>query len=330
MVPLTAHGHVHLARDEARDIVDSGDGCWSLAARSAVCLVDARAVASARPLLPASTAPPRLSGRTLLQHGAVTTFGAACAGRLVAHRRCGGRGGPGPGATGRPAGTAGRSGLWRLVEFARPGPGRRGGSRNCSWLEPVVPWRTARGRIAEIAAAAGILVGESRRCGPGHRAVSRLPTSVPVAVAHPGRFLGHGAQSATRRPPYSRSRVHRVPGLVTAVLAGMPQAPRRAARRPLAGGVGHADRPLRPRRRDRAPYGSAFDSAYARRPRPHGRGHVDAFMAARPVMPAPARRVCSSTAPSIVTRESLGGRDALSSSTTTAAQRDVDAPRGAR
>jgi 3-carboxy-cis,cis-muconate cycloisomerase len=74
--------HVHLVAT-SQDIVDTAT---MLVARRALhaALGDARAVASTLAALAVEHRDTVQAGRTLLQHGAVTTFGAQCASRLVA------------------------------------------------------------------------------------------------------------------------------------------------------------------------------------------------------------------------------------------------------
>ena len=226
MVPTDAQPHVHLAAT-SQDIVDSAT---MLVARSALggCLVDARAVASALAFLAREHRDTPQVGRTLLQHGAVTTFGAACAGRLVAiddavagvarvlrdrlALQLGGAVG-----TLAPAGDRGAA---LVAEVAR----------ELQLAEPVVPWHTARGRVAEIAAAAAILVGELATVAQDVVLLSTTEIG-EVAVANPGRSSAMGHKRNPASAVLALACGHRVPGLVATVLAGMPQELQRAAGR---------------------------------------------------------------------------------------------------
>lgn len=218
--------HVHLVAT-SQDIVDSAT---MLVARRALdaALVDARAVSAALASLAVEHRNTVQVGRTLLQHGAVTTFGAACAGRLVAvddaiagvvrvlRDRCAVQLG---GSVGTLA-AAGDAGPALVAEAAR----------ELRLATPVVPWHTSRGRVAEIAAAAGILVGELAAVAQDIVLLSATDVG-EVAVANPG------SSSAMRHKRNAASAVlaiacaHRVPGLVATVLAGMPQELQRATGR---------------------------------------------------------------------------------------------------
>ena len=218
--------HVHLVAT-SQDIVDSAT---MLVARRALdaALGDARAVASALASLAVEHRDTVQVGRTLLQHGAVTTFGAVCAGRLVAvddavagvarvlrDRRAVQLGG----AVGTLA-PAGDRGAALVAEVAR----------ELRLAEPVVPWHTSRGRVAEIAAAAGILVGELAAVAQDIVLLSATEVG-EVAVAHPGGSSAMGHKRNPASAVLALACAHRVPGLVATVLAGMPQELQRAAGR---------------------------------------------------------------------------------------------------
>ncbi len=218
--------HVHLVAT-SQDIVDTAT---MLVARRALhaALRDARAVASTLAALAVEHRDTVQAGRTLLQHGAVTTFGAQCASRLVAvddaiagverflRDRCAVQLG---GAVGTlvPAGDAATN---LVAEVAR----------ELHLAVPVVPWHTSRGRVAELAAAAGILVGELAAVAQDIVLLSATEVG-EVAVAHPG---GSSAMGHKRNPAAAVLAIacaHRVPGLVATVLAGMPQELQRATGR---------------------------------------------------------------------------------------------------
>jgi 3-carboxy-cis,cis-muconate cycloisomerase len=226
LVTSDVRPHVHVVAT-SQDVVDSAA---MLVARRAVdaSLVDARLVAAALASLAREHRDTVQVGRTLLQHGAVTTFGAVCAGRLVAldeamagitlvlRGRLAVQLG---GAVGTLA-PAGDRGAALVAELAR----------ELQLAVPVVPWHTSRGRMAELAAAAGILVGELAAVAQDVVLLSATEIG-EVAVAHPGRS---SAMSHKRNPAsavLALACAHRVPGLVATVLAGMPQELQRAAGR---------------------------------------------------------------------------------------------------
>jgi 3-carboxy-cis,cis-muconate cycloisomerase len=218
--------HVHLVAT-SQDVLDSAT---MLVARTALdaCLVDARAVASALAALAREHRDTVQVGRTLLQHGAVTTFGAACADRLVAlddamaglarmlHDRLAVQLG---GAVGTLA-PAGDRGGDLVAEVAR----------ELRLAEPIVPWHTSRGRVAELAAAAGILVGELAAVAQDVVLLSASEIG-EVAVAHPGSSSAMGHKRNPSPAVLALACAHRVPGLVATVLAGMPQELQRATGR---------------------------------------------------------------------------------------------------
>jgi 3-carboxy-cis,cis-muconate cycloisomerase len=226
LVPADVAAHVHFAAT-SQDIIDSAT---MLVARTALvaCLVDARAVASALAALAREHRDTVHVGRTLLQHGAPTTFGAVCAGRLVAIDdattgvarvlrdrlavQLGGAVG-----TVAPAGDLGPA---LVAEVAR----------ELRLAEPVVPWHTSRGRVAELAAAAGILVGELAAVAQDIVLLSATDVR-ELAVAHPGVSSAMGHKRNPASAVLALACAHRVPGLVATVLAGMPQELQRAAGR---------------------------------------------------------------------------------------------------
>ena len=264
LVPADVQPHVHLVAT-SQDIVDSAT---MLVARRALeaCLVDARAVASALASLAREHRDTVQVGRTLLQHGAVTTFGAVCAGRLVAVDDA----------------VAGVARVLRdrlAVQLGGAvGTLAPAGDRGAALVAEVAP-RAAAGRtgraVAHLARAGGRARcrgghpgGRARRRGAGHRAALR-DRGRRGRGGPPRRFLGHGAQA---QPGVRRTRSR-----VCAPRAGVGRDGARghaagaaARHRPLAGGVGHADRPVAPRRRDRAPH-CCGRGRPARRPRPHAR-----------------------------------------------------------
>jgi 3-carboxy-cis,cis-muconate cycloisomerase len=226
LVPADLQPHVHLAAT-SQDVVDSAT---MLVARRALqaCLVDARAVASALAALAREHRDTVQVGRTLLQHGAVTTFGAVCAGRLVAvddamagvdrvlRERLALQLG---GAVGTLA-PAGDRGTALIAEVAR----------ELELGEPVVPWHTSRGRVAELAAAAGILVGELAAVAQDIVLLSATEVG-EVSVARPGGSSSMGHKRNPAAAVLALACAHRVPGLVATVFAGMSQELQRATGR---------------------------------------------------------------------------------------------------
>jgi 3-carboxy-cis,cis-muconate cycloisomerase len=218
--------HVHLVAT-SQDIVDTAA---MLVARRALdaALEDARAVASLLARLAVEHRDTVQVGRTLLQHGAVTTFGALCAGRLVAvddavagvarvlRDRCAVQLG---GAVGTLA-PAGDSAAALVAEVAH----------ELRLVAPVVPWHTSRGRVAELAAAAGVLVGELAAVAQDVVLLSATEVG-EVAVAHPGASSAMGHKRNPASAVLALGCAHRVPALVATVLAGMPQELQRAAGR---------------------------------------------------------------------------------------------------
>ena len=167
-------------------------------------------------------------GRTLGQHARPTTFGAACAARLVAVEEA-------------------RDDVLRVVRerlavqlggavgtLDAAGPHgehlRRRLAARLGLADPVVAWHTGRGRVAQLAAALGVLAGELA-------AVAQdvvLLAATDVAELVPGEGGASSAMPHKRNPARAVLAVaaaHRVPGLVATVLAGMPQELQRSAGR---------------------------------------------------------------------------------------------------
>lgn len=221
--------HVHVPAT-SQDVVDTAT---SLVARRAILAANADLDPVSR-LLAQLTRTHRDTpqvGRTLLQQGAVTTFGAACASRLVAvddalgalrallgerlavqlGGAVGSLSGDGMAAGGGPA---------LVAELAR----------ELDLAEPAVPWHTTRGRAAGLAAGIGVLCGEL--AGVAQDVVLLSSSEIgEVRVAVPG---GSSAMPGKRNPApavLALAAAHRVPGLVSTVLAGMPQELQRSAGR---------------------------------------------------------------------------------------------------
>lgn len=226
LVGPEASPYVHLAAT-SQDILDSAG---ALVARSALgpVLDDCRVVSDALASLARQHRGTAQVGRTLLQNALVTTFGAACANRLTGvdearagleavlrHRLAVQLGGP----VGTLAGTADRAEPLIAAVAAE-----------LDLAEPVTPWHTTRGRVAELAAACGVLAGELAAVAQDVVLLSATEVA-EVRVATPG---GSSAITNKRNPAAAVLAVacaHRMPGLVATVLAGMPQELQRSAGR---------------------------------------------------------------------------------------------------
>ncbi|MBO0867969.1 MAG: 3-carboxy-cis,cis-muconate cycloisomerase [Micromonosporaceae bacterium] len=166
-------------------------------------------------------------GRTLLQQAAPTTFGAVCAGWLVAVDQA-------------------RAGLDRArrrlaVQFGGPvgtlaAFGERGPellamlAAELGLAEPVLPWHTDRTRIGELAGALGVAAG----------ALGTIALDVALLAQTEVGELAEGSPGGSSSMPHKRNparsvlvtaAVHRTPGLVATLLAAMPQELQRAAGR---------------------------------------------------------------------------------------------------
>jgi 3-carboxy-cis,cis-muconate cycloisomerase len=218
LVPDEARTAVHLAAT-SQDVVDSA---MVLVVRRALVAVD-RDAAEAADLLAGLARTHRDDvqvGRTLLQDGAVTTFGAAAASRLVAvdearHRLS---------AVVRD----------RLVLQLGGGVGTLAGTgdlaveyldavaRALDLRPPVVPWHTSRGRVVELVCACAVLAGELAATAQDVVLLSQSSVA-EVAVAHPGTSSAMPHKRNPASAVLALACAHRLPGLVATVLAGMPQ-----------------------------------------------------------------------------------------------------------
>lgn len=218
LLPADLHDAVHVAAT-SQDVVDTA---MALVAGRAVEGITADA-ASVAELLAGLASDHRTTlqvGRTLLQDGAVTTFGAAAAARLVAvddavvrlvsvvRERLALQLGGGVGTL---AGAGDRAGDYR-----------RAVARALALPEPVTPWHTTRGRVAELVSACAVLAGELAAAAQDVVLLSQTAVA-EVQVAQPG----HSSAMPHKRNPASAvlalACAHRTPGLVATVLAGMPQ-----------------------------------------------------------------------------------------------------------
>ena len=166
-------------------------------------------------------------GRTLLQQAAPTTFGAVCAGWLVAvddsragldralRRLAVQLGGP----------------VGNLAAFGDRGPELLAAlAAELGLAEPVLPWHTDRTRVGELAGALGVAAG----------ALGTIALDVALLAQTEVGELAEGAPGGSSSMPHKRNparsvlvtaAVHRTPGLVSTLLAAMPQEHQRAAGR---------------------------------------------------------------------------------------------------
>ena len=226
LVPERARPWVHFGAT-SQDVLDSA---MSLIANRAVVQITAstQGVSAALAALALRHRDTAQVGRTLMQQAAVTTYGAACAGRLVAvddalhgvETVCRERMAAQLGGSVGAIAAAGATAPALLTEFALL----------LDLPEPVVPWHTSRGRVAELAAALGVLAGELAAVAQDLVLLSASEIG-EVSLAAPG---GSSAMPHKRNPAAAVLAVacaHRVPGLVATVLAGMPQELQRSAGR---------------------------------------------------------------------------------------------------
>lgn len=209
---------VHLGAT-SQDVVDSAA---MLIARRALgpLLADAGAAADAAAALADEHRATPMAGRTLLQQALPTTFGLRAAGWLTAL-------------------DAGRAGLARAadglaVQMGGPvgarGPGVAARvAEELGLAAPVLPWHTDRTRVAVLGAALGVLAGAE-----GKVALDVvLLAQDEVGEVREGGPGGASSAMAHKRNPVAavsvRACAMRTPGLVTTLLAGMPQEHERAA-----------------------------------------------------------------------------------------------------
>ena len=168
-----------------------------------------------------------MAGRSMLQHGAPTTFGLVCAGWLVAlddartgltdvrRNRLAAQLGGAVG-TLAPLDSKGAEVLSRF-------------SDELGLAEPVLPWHTDRSRVADLAASLGAAAGVLAKIA---KDVTLLASTEVGEVAEGGPGGGSSAMPHKRNPVHSvviSADAHRVPGLVATIFAGMAQEHQRAA-----------------------------------------------------------------------------------------------------
>ncbi|WP_239088501.1 3-carboxy-cis,cis-muconate cycloisomerase [Planosporangium mesophilum] len=221
-----ARNYVH-AGATSQDIVDSA---MSLVAKRASAVIESHLAACADRLAALADEHRHTVqiGRTLLQQALPTTFGVVCAGWLVALDEA--RTGLARVRAERLAVQLGGA-VGTLASLGEHGP------RVADLLAdelglatPTLPWHTARGRVAELAAALGVVAGA---LGTVALDVTLLSQTEVAEVAE-GTGGGSSAMPHKRNPARSvlvNACAHRVPGLVATVFAALPQEAQRAAGR---------------------------------------------------------------------------------------------------
>lgn len=224
LVGPEAAGSVHHAAT-SQDIVDTAAMLVARRALGPALEKADRAIVALAELADAHRDTPQL-GRTLLQPAVATTFGAACAARMVAVLDATSRlddvlGDRLTAQLGGAAGTLAPAGDRAAALIAAYAAELR-------LAEPVTPWHTTRGRVAELAAAAGVLAGE---LGAVAQDLVLLAGFGEVADAAAGGSSSMPHKQNPARAVLAVACTHRVPGLVGTVLAGMPQELQRAGGR---------------------------------------------------------------------------------------------------
>jgi 3-carboxy-cis,cis-muconate cycloisomerase len=226
LVPDDAKPYVHLGAT-SQDIVDSA---MSLVAKRVLTVVDDDLAACADRLAALAREHRHTVqvGRTLLQQALPTTFGAVCAGWLVALDEA--RAGLSRVRAERLAVQLGGA-VGTLASLGGHGPRVAGLLADSLGLaEPILPWHTARGRVAELAAALGVVAGTLASVALDVTLLSQTE----VAEVAEGTGGGSSAMPHKRNPARSvlvTACAHRVPGLVATVFAALPQEAQRAAGR---------------------------------------------------------------------------------------------------
>lgn len=224
LVAESARPHVHKGAT-SQDVVDTAA---MLVTRNALALVerDLRAAADECARLAREHRNTPAVARSLLQHALPTTFGRRCAGWLDA--------------LGESADALARLRRERLaVQFGGPaGTLASLGDRGTDVLgllagelelaEPVLPWHTDRTRIGELAGALGTASG----------ALGKIALDVKLHAQTEVAELGEASSGGSSAMPHKQNPVgsvlvtaatERIPGLVSTLLAAMPQEHERAA-----------------------------------------------------------------------------------------------------
>jgi 3-carboxy-cis,cis-muconate cycloisomerase len=226
MLPPDSAGHLHLGAT-SQDVLDTALMlvCWR-ALRPV--LADLATAAEQLARLAESHRSTVHIGRTLLQQAGPTTFGAVCAGWLVGVDEA--RATLSRVRRERLAVQLGGA-VGTLARYGDRGPELVGRlAAELGLTEPVLPWHTSRGRIAELASALGTAAGTLA----GIALDVALLSQTEVGELAEGSGGGSSAMPHKRNPARSvliTACAHRTPGLVATILAGMPQEQQRAAGR---------------------------------------------------------------------------------------------------
>ncbi|GAA3755963.1 3-carboxy-cis,cis-muconate cycloisomerase [Spinactinospora alkalitolerans] len=219
--------HVHKGAT-SQDIMDTAAMLVSRRACAAV-LADAAALTDGLADLAGAHRDTAMAGRTLLQQALPTTFGVVAAGWL--HALDGAAARLAEVAEGRLAAQLGGA-AGTLASLGDSGPDVVAAyARELGLAEPVLPWHTDRGRVAELAGALGGMCGA---VGKAARDVTLLAQTEVGEVSEQGG-PGSGGSSTL---PHKRNPVaavsalacaERAPGLVGTLLGAMVQEHQRAA-----------------------------------------------------------------------------------------------------
>jgi 3-carboxy-cis,cis-muconate cycloisomerase len=218
-VPGDAARYVHFGAT-SQDIMDTA---MVLIAKDAVAsvLADVDAAADACARLADEHRDTVMIGRTLMQHALPTTFGLKCAGWLVAMdeaaanlRRVR--------LEAQLGGAVGTLSVFGDIEVPALFAAELG------LAEPRIPWHTDRTRLAELAAALGVLAGVFGKVALDVTLLAQ------TEVAEVAESSGGGSSTMPHKQNPVRAilitaAVKRIPGLVSTMLAAMPQEHERAA-----------------------------------------------------------------------------------------------------
>lgn len=170
-----------------------------------------------------------MAGRTWLQHATPTTFGLKSAGWLDALERARLRLGASV-AEASVVQVGGASGT--LAALGEAGPDVADAlAAGLGLLAPVIPWHTARDRVAGVACALGIACGTIAKIAGDIVLLAQSEVGEVTESATGGR--GRSSSMPHKRNPVAAVRAlaaaAQTPGLVATMLAAMPQAHERAA-----------------------------------------------------------------------------------------------------
>lgn len=225
LVGPAAKGHIHLGAT-SQDVLDTA--LVLLARRAAPhLLADLRATADAAAGLASQHRDTPMVGRTLLQQAAPTTFGLKAAGWAVALDHAADR--LDAAATALPVQLGGAAGT-----LAGYGPGAEqvlaGLAARLGLPEPVLPWHTARGPLADLAGCLGAAAGAVGKVALDLCLLSQTEVA-EVREGTPGQG-GSSAMPHKHNPVAAvsaRAAALRTPGLVATLLTAMAQEHERAA-----------------------------------------------------------------------------------------------------